>query len=131
MFFILKLCSLIIFQICAGINLFLTVENVSGVVTSAPKPDGNTTLPIVPEPTTAAREFSVVNVTAQLPITAQSTAADIRTPPTVEAQTNFINEGDVTEDPYGKPPSHSSTVLIPHTHFFTCIVFFFSKSIFF
>ncbi|KAM6919975.1 uncharacterized protein PEZ65_012019 [Lycodopsis pacificus] len=80
----------------------------SGVVTtSPPKPEGNTTPPIVPEPTTAAPQPPVVNATAQLPDTAQPPAANVTIPPTVEAQTDFINGDNVTEAPDNRPPPHS------------------------
>ncbi|XP_068594204.1 uncharacterized protein wu:fb63a08 isoform X2 [Cebidichthys violaceus] len=83
-------------------------SDVSGVVTtSPPKLDGNTTPPIVPEPTTAAPQPPVVNVTAQLPNTAQPPAANVTRPPTVEAQTDFINGENVTDAPDNRPPPHS------------------------
>ncbi|XP_068456117.1 zonadhesin [Clinocottus analis] len=57
----------------------------SGVVTSPPETSA--------EPP--------VNMTAQPP------AADITTPPTVEAQTNYIDGGNVTEALENRPPPHS------------------------
>ncbi|XP_075953327.1 MAM and LDL-receptor class A domain-containing protein 1-like [Anarhichas minor] len=90
-------------------------SDVSGVVTTGPpKPEGNTTPPIVPEPTTAAPQPPVVNVTAQLPDTAQPPAANVTIPPTVEPQTAFINGENVTEAPDNTPPPHSVCQLNCH-----------------
>ncbi|XP_031711228.1 zonadhesin [Anarrhichthys ocellatus] len=90
-------------------------SDVSGVVTTGPpKPEGNTTPPIVPEPTTAAPQPPVVNVTAQLPDTAQPPAANVTIPPTVEPQTAFINGENVTEAPVNTPPPHSVCQLNCH-----------------
>ncbi|XP_075953467.1 zonadhesin-like [Anarhichas minor] len=85
-----------------------------GRCSGPPKPEGNTTPPIVPEPTTAAPQPPVVNVTAQLPDTAQPPAANVTIPPTVEPQTAFINGENVTEAPDNRPPPHSVCQLNCH-----------------
>lgn len=91
------------------INLYCTVADLSGVVTtSPPKPAGhNTAPPSGPVPTTAAPESPLVNVTAQPPM------ANITIPPTVEAITDLLNKDSVTESPDEKPPQHPGTVVIP------------------
>ncbi|XP_070700975.1 mucin-2 [Pempheris klunzingeri] len=76
-----------------------------GVTTSSPKPDGNTTaLPSVP--TTAAPEPPLVNVTAQLPVTAQPPVANVTMPPIVDVTVNLINKDNVTEATDNRLPPH-------------------------
>ncbi|XP_038574073.1 zonadhesin-like isoform X2 [Micropterus salmoides] len=80
-------------------------SDLSRVVTSPPKPDGNTTAPpSVPVPTTAAPEPPPVTVTAQLPFTAQPPILNITIPPAVKATTDLIN--NVTEAPDNRLPPH-------------------------
>ncbi|XP_029309172.1 zonadhesin [Cottoperca gobio] len=73
------------------------------VATRPPKPDGNTAPSSVPVPTTAAPEPPLVNVTAQLPVTAQPPVANVTIPSVVEATTTF-NKVNVTEDSDNRPP---------------------------
>ncbi|KAM8849735.1 uncharacterized protein AB9W97_021314 isoform 2-T2 [Spinachia spinachia] len=72
-------------------------SDVSGVTTSSSNPDENTILPIFLVPATASPQSPVVNVTAQLPVTARPPAANVTIHSSVEAQTDFINEANVTE----------------------------------
>ncbi|TNN43358.1 IgGFc-binding protein [Liparis tanakae] len=90
------------------VDITTTAEfQVFNVLRSCSRPVAAGSTRMLTEPTTAAPESPVVSVTARLPLTAQSTAADVSSPPTLETQTNVINEGDVTADPHVGPPSHS------------------------
>lgn len=112
MLLILRLCSLIRFEIFVLLNSF-NVADLSG----PPKPDGNTTAPpSVHVPTTAAPEPPLLNVTVQLPVTAQPPVANVTIPPVVEATTSLINTDNVTERPDNRPPLHPGTVLILQQH---------------
>nr|XP_040028075.1 zonadhesin isoform X2 [Gasterosteus aculeatus aculeatus] len=78
--------------------------DVSGVTTSPPKPDENTSPPMVLVPTTVFPQPPVVNVTAQLPVTARPPVANVTVHSTVEAKTDFINGENVTEAAERPPP---------------------------
>lgn len=81
-------------------------------MTNPLNPDGNNTAPSVPVPTTAAPMPPLVNVTVQLPVTAQPPVANVTIPSVMEETTNLINEDNVTKPSGNRPPSHSGSVLI-------------------
>ncbi|XP_041804903.1 zonadhesin [Chelmon rostratus] len=72
-------------------------SDMSGIVTNPLNPDGNNTAPSVPVPTTAAPMPPLVNVTVQLPVTAQPPVANVTIPSVMEETTNLINEDNVTK----------------------------------
>ncbi len=90
------------------------------MTTSPPKPEANTTgPPSVPVLTTAVPEPPLVNVTAQIPVTAQPPVANVTIPPVVEATTDLINKYKITEAPDIRAPPRTGTVLIPQQYLYT------------